>query len=70
MTGPERLDEMPPNPFVGPKPIEKGQPIFGRDLEIAQLYDLLYAERIVLLYSARFKRWATTRPGSCGVARS
>ena len=51
MTGPERVDEMPPNPFVGPRPIEKGQPIFGRDLEIAQLYDLLYAERIVLLYS-------------------
>lgn len=51
MTGPERLDEVPLNPFVGPRPIEKGQPIFGRDLEIAQLYDLLYAERIVLLYS-------------------
>jgi len=51
MNGPDRVDEMPPNPFVGPRPIEKGQPIFGRDLEIAHLYDLLYAERIVLLYS-------------------
>ena len=51
MIGPEEVDGIPPNPFVGPRPIEKGQPIFGRDLEIAQLYDLLYAERIVLLYS-------------------
>jgi WD40 repeat protein len=39
------------NPFVGPRPLEKGQPIFGRDPEIAQLFDMLCAERIVLLYS-------------------
>ena len=51
MIGPDTVDGIPPNPFVGPRPIEKGQPIFGRNLEIAQLYDLLYAERIVLLYS-------------------
>jgi WD40 repeat protein len=41
----------PFNPFVGPRPLEKGQPIFGRDLEIAQLFDMLCAERVVLLYS-------------------
>jgi hypothetical protein len=39
------------NPFVGPKPLERGQPIFGRDHEIDQLYYLLSAERIVLLHS-------------------
>src|SRR5271168_1791257 len=39
------------NPFVGPRPIEKGQNIFGRDLEIDQLYYLLSAERIVLFHS-------------------
>ena len=40
-----------PNPFVGPRPIERGQPIFGRDQEIDQLYYLLSAERIVLFHS-------------------
>src|ERR1019366_5298866 len=39
------------NPFVGPRPIENGQSIFGRDLEIDQLYYLLSAERIVLFHS-------------------
>lgn len=39
------------NPFVGPKPLERGQPIFGRDREIDELYYLLSAERIVLLHS-------------------
>jgi tetratricopeptide (TPR) repeat protein len=39
------------NPFVGPKPLERGQPIFGRDREIEELYYLLSAERIVLLHS-------------------
>jgi Flp pilus assembly protein TadD/CRP-like cAMP-binding protein len=39
------------NPFVGPRPIERGQPIFGRDAEIEGLYYLLSAERIVLFHS-------------------
>src|ERR1039457_2985010 len=39
------------NPFVGPRPIETGQRIFGRDREIEELYYLLSAERIVLLHS-------------------
>jgi formylglycine-generating enzyme required for sulfatase activity len=39
------------NPFVGPEPIEAGQKIFGRDTEIDELYYLLGAERIVVLYS-------------------
>jgi len=41
----------PFNPFVGPRPIERGQPIFGRDREIDELYYLLSAERIVLFHS-------------------
>ena len=51
MTGPDAMEVTPQNPFVGPRPIEKGQPIFGRDPEITELYDLLFAERIVLLHS-------------------
>lgn len=39
------------NPFVGPRPLETGQRIFGRDREIDELYYLLSAERIVLLHS-------------------
>ena len=41
----------PGNPFVGPRPLEKGQSIFGRNAEIDQLYYLLSAERIVLFHS-------------------
>jgi len=39
------------NPFIGPRPISKDEPIFGRDEEINRLTHLLLAERIVLLYS-------------------
>jgi WD40 repeat protein len=39
------------NPFVGPRPIETGRPIFGRDREREELYYLLSAERVVLLHS-------------------
>ncbi len=40
-----------PNPYVGPKPFERGQPLFGRDREKRELRYLLTSERIVLLYS-------------------
>jgi hypothetical protein len=40
-----------PNPFVGPRAFQQGEPIYGREHEIPQLRDLLIAERIVLLYS-------------------
>ena len=40
-----------PNPFVGPRPLETGQSIFGRERETEELYYLLSAERIVLLHS-------------------
>ncbi|HEX4065467.1 MAG TPA: hypothetical protein VHZ09_05545 [Acidobacteriaceae bacterium] len=39
------------NPFVGPRPLERGQSIFGRDAEIDQLYYRLSAERILLFHS-------------------
>ncbi len=39
------------NPFVGPQPLSQGNPIFGRDREIAELRHLITAERFVLLHS-------------------
>lgn len=39
------------NPFVGPRPIEPGEPIYGRERETDELYFRLSAERIVLLHS-------------------
>lgn len=39
------------NPYVGPRPFEIGEALFGRDRELAELHYLLAAERIVLLYS-------------------
>jgi hypothetical protein len=48
---PDPLANSLANPFVGPRPLERGQPIFGRDKEIDDLYYLLSAERIVLFHS-------------------
>ncbi len=39
------------NPFVGPRPIETGEKIYGREHETFTLLNLLIAERIVLLHS-------------------
>src|SRR5205085_9497719 len=39
------------NPYVGPRALERGEPIYGRERELLDLRDLLIAERIVLLYS-------------------
>jgi hypothetical protein len=39
------------NPFVGPRPLEPGEHLWGRDQEIRALDHLLSAERIVLLHS-------------------
>ncbi|MGH8828780.1 MAG: hypothetical protein ACRDVZ_14520, partial [Jiangellaceae bacterium] len=39
------------NPYVGPQSFRRGEPIYGRDRETADLLDLLIAERVVLLYS-------------------
>jgi hypothetical protein len=40
-----------PNPYVGPRPFETGQPLFGRTRELTELRYLLTSERSVLLYS-------------------
>ncbi len=39
------------NPYVGPRPFQRGQPLFGRDREVQELRYLLTSERIVLLYA-------------------
>ncbi|UCC64088.1 MAG: ATP-binding protein, partial [Anaerolineae bacterium] len=39
------------NPYVGARPFERGEPLYGRDGETMDLYRLLVAERIVLLHS-------------------
>jgi hypothetical protein len=40
-----------PNPYVGPRAFTYNERLWGRDREIAELVDLLIAERIVLLFS-------------------
>ncbi len=40
-----------PNPYVGPRSIDFGEPLYGRDAETRDLVSLLVAERIVLLHS-------------------
>jgi WD40 repeat protein len=42
---------LPSNPYVGPYPIQAGQPFFGRKLETAELASRVVARRIVLLHS-------------------
>lgn len=38
-------------PYIGPRPFERGDVLFGRDEEIRQLLYLLIAERLVVLHS-------------------
>src|SRR5215475_9372482 len=44
--------ESRPNPYVGPRPFEAGEPFYGRDREALELLNVLIADRIVLLHSA------------------
>jgi WD40 repeat protein len=39
------------NPFVGPRSIRFGEPIYGREVELADVCHAVVAQRIVLLYS-------------------
>ena len=39
------------NPYVGPKPLDKNDTLFGRDRELNELIDKLFAERIIVLHS-------------------
>ena len=41
----------PANPYIGPRAFLEGDHLYGRDRELADLIDLLIADRIVLLYS-------------------
>jgi hypothetical protein len=51
-TPPSALTNTPrPNPYVGPRAFTYNERLWGRDREIAELVDLLIAERIVLLFS-------------------
>ena len=47
MGGGERRE----NPFTGPKPLERGDTLYGRDTELDDLLDMLFAERILVLHS-------------------
>ncbi|RRR74926.1 MAG: hypothetical protein EI684_05965 [Candidatus Viridilinea halotolerans] len=38
-----------PNPYVGPRAFVQGETLYGRDSEVRKLFNLLVAERIVLL---------------------
>lgn len=40
-----------PNPYIGPRAFQTGEKLYGRDLELGTLVNLLIAERIVLLHS-------------------
>lgn len=39
------------NPFVGPRPIQQGEPLYGRTTEVRELFNRLQARRIVVLHS-------------------
>jgi hypothetical protein len=39
------------NPFVGPRPIQRGERLYGREREIDELYNRVQARRIVVLHS-------------------
>lgn len=39
------------NPYKGPFPFEKGDPLYGRDTESLELLNRLLGSRVVLLYS-------------------
>ena len=40
-----------PNPYPGPRSFQRGEQLYGRERETAELLDLLIAERIVLFAS-------------------
>ena len=48
---PVGADAVGVNPYIGPRPFEERDALYGRDREIADLYSLLITERIVLLHS-------------------
>jgi hypothetical protein len=45
------VDAPRPPPYVGPRAFIAGEPLYGRERELADLVDLVIAERVVLLYA-------------------
>ena len=39
------------NPFVGPRPIQRGEALYGRKTEVRELHELLLARRVAVLHS-------------------
>ena len=39
------------NPFVGPRPLQQGEPLYGRSVEVRELFNRLQARRIVVLHA-------------------
>ncbi len=39
------------NPFVGPRPLEPGETLYGRERELRELFYLLNSERVVVLHA-------------------
>ena len=40
-----------PNPYIGPRPFQQGEPLYGRTREVQEVRNLLISERLLLLYS-------------------
>jgi hypothetical protein len=51
MTEPTSRLDAEDNPFVGPRSIPEGMPLFGRDRETRDLYRVVVADRVVLLHA-------------------
>lgn len=49
--GTQAAPSPPSNPFVGPEPLDEGQPLHGRRRETEELSNLIVGKRIVLLFS-------------------
>ena len=45
------MSERRPNPYVGPRPFDLGEKLYGRERETRELVGRLIAERIVLVHS-------------------
>jgi type II secretory pathway predicted ATPase ExeA len=50
-TNPDKPGKREHNPYVGPRSFSQDETLYGRDKEITDLYYLLAAERVVLMYS-------------------
>jgi len=51
MSSPPQGRPLGENPYVGPRPLKAGEPLFGRDSELRELFYRLNSDRVVLLHS-------------------